>query len=521
MTSFAPVNVHEIAIKYIDKDSRNEMMKNHAYQSMSQDIVFNLKELIDERNVALQDNDDPCSSSVKPATNEILAPSRQLNCPEKPGYLTSMYQTMTGTQPEQKNLEYKSNFCPYLDKKHILHENKYVDVLSKDRKIRAKCIDDHDSSILGKGETLGILKCKVTINNSDLDECCRHGLFKHNTEYDAILRYSHTIAGDHLDTMRAALKVNLRNSTICNETKNKEVDMTFTEGSNIFPIPNRWGLYVFVAALIRNMKNRFTSYGHSLRSTFSKIAGTTWYQLVDGKNDDGFSKVMQTLNDMNATKTKMQSVENLKIMKSTSLCSKSYFSMTPYAIINKTEIFAFKYALIPNDSQFPRTNSRYYSQSNRAFFPDTVRDLEEMLTKGFSYALKIQVARKVGDNNLQSIVNYSSLDWNDEDNPYITVGSVTIPKQELNDDNISKLLQTNVPDNKCLYFNPLNSPNPGIGDVNLFRGYLYSKYEAAIQHIFSHGDSKWEDAPTTKTRPHNFFEDNVTGEFVRQAFETS
>jgi hypothetical protein len=71
------------------------------------------------------------------------------------------------------------------------------------------------------------------------------------------------------------------------------------------------------------------------------------------EDDDSLGKIMTTVSDMDATKTKMQSVENLKIMKSTSLCSKSYFSMTPYAIINdsKDEIFAFKYALIPNNSQ--------------------------------------------------------------------------------------------------------------------------------------------------------------------------
>ena len=239
---------------------------------------------------------------------------------------------------------------------------------------------------------------------------------------------------------------------------------------------------------------------------FSSLTATQAKQLegfvsvVKAKNDytqanNFFGKlgaVGSNIGNLGKMLSLKQTQANSKVLKekygqtvtSTGALAKTYHSLTPYRIGDSDQPGAMKFRLksLQPDVKYPSSITEGRMSFKEAMRQQVVGQVQEGVTQ---FEFQIQVATNPNDHPL----NDANAEWSETSAPWVTMGRVTIPKQEfVYPPDVSNVVGSGLwTDGKAtfnskeLVFPPNESPHTPLGDINLFRSYLYTKYDFTRQ----------------------------------------
>lgn len=212
-------------------------------------------------------------------------------------------------------------------------------------------------------------------------------------------------------------------------------------------------------------------------------------------------------------------------VESTSILGKNYYSTTPYAL-GKKNICKFAFVSLQNDPKDikpPFDTAEGYSFKNKHFNLDMEQQMQEYLSHSdalFDFKINFATDRrtqKLNDpTNAWEHENTNAIDVV-KDGHYkggcISMGTLKIAKQTLIKDKeegliTNEALGNELPNTKVMYCNlgqTSGSPFKPVGDVNVFRMWLYSRYDATFQTEVLGKDG------TTK-REDKYFDRKIVGE---------
>lgn len=311
-------------------------------------------------------------------------------------------------------------------------------------------VDDHDSTPIGQGETIGLVAAKVDLHPYQIDKlpsAFRAGIFglcgSKCPTWKAAIRFSHTNAAN-LDLMRIALKISI--------AKNVEVDFHFTETLKGFPIRDYDQLNAFAFQVRRGLPLALARFPRQ----FARMASQ-----------------QSTLVDMFGDETKTAGA-----------LGKNYYSMIPFRLgAAGPTAGAFKVRLVALQSKrHPGGGAKQQYLNNMR--NQLVDDIKAGTTR---FSFEIQVATDAKQHSIQDAATV----WNETSAPWVRMGTVEIPKQTFRSpvtvgNVIGSGLWVNgraLFNSKELAFLPGGGPHPPIGDIGHFRSYLYPPYDRERQSV--------------------------------------
>ena len=328
--------------------------------------------------------------------------------------------------------------------------------------------DDHQGTPIGEGESIGLMAATMQMDADQLQllpSAFQKGLFATCpaagcSPWPVALRVSHTNAAD-LDLLRIAMKISL--------TEKEEANLLFTETLQSFPIADAEQLEGFVSVV-------------KAKADYTEASGF-WGKLgAVGSNIGNLGKMLplkKTKANSEALKKKYE-----QTVTSTGAFSKTYHSLTPYRIGDSYQPGAMKFRLKPlqPDAEYPSAITEGRMSFKEAMRQQVVGQVQEGTTQ---FEFQIQVATDPNDQPL----NDANAEWSEASAPWVTMGRVTVPKQEfVYPPDVSNVVGSGLwTDGKAtfnskeLVFPPDESPHTPLGDINLFRSYLYRKYDFTRQ----------------------------------------
>jgi len=255
------------------------------------------------------------------------------------------------------------------------------------------------------------------------------------------LRFSHTAAAGQ-QLMRAALKIGVGGG---------EVDLTFTETLQSFPIGKRDELEAFVYQM---------QYG---------AAKALWRHPVQmGK----------------LAVHAAQAQKYAKTITSHGVLGKDYHSLTPYLIGGHGNTpGAMKFRMVPAGGRVGYPSVPQGGSVKAAMRQQLV---QAVTTANVSFDFEIQVATRPEDHPIDD----ASAEWNEATAPWVRMGTVLIPRQEFEQpvtvgnvvgSGLWQGKQGAAFSSKEFDFMLGRSPHTPLGDINAFRASLYPVYDRARQ----------------------------------------
>merc|ERR1712224_937324 len=194
----------------------------------------------------------------------------------------------------------------------------------------------------------------------------------------------------------------------------------------------------------------------------------------------------------------------LDIVENTSILGKDYYSCMPDAL-GANNIFKFKFASnLQVDNPIKREGLSDF-EANKLLSKRTF----EMLSKqAASFDFQIQIATEKSKHP----ANCGDCYWGKQGvdavdvaedghyrGGYITMGKLTIPQQTLvhaepEIAHVSPELVEKLPNTKVLFFNSGESPFPPMGDIQVFRAWMYSRYNPKfMEYVLGKETEEFED----------------------------
>ncbi len=297
-------------------------------------------------------------------------------------------------------------------------ENHIADILEKMKAYMLKSSVGGQLSRDAHPKTLGVLKATFKINKDILDKA-RVGLFSEANEYKAVVRFSngsHKIQSDKKADVRGiAFKVfGVPESMSTEDSLEKGNHDLLLMSSPILPF------------------GTLKSFRDVIHSTVDgSFLGVAKWMLFNLKTLRKVLQVRGRHNDLSQTE---------------------YWSAAPFRLGDSV----VKYKLTPA----VRSNHKFNASRNDNFLRENLKSCVENKDIVFDFCVQFF------DNENETPVNDVSVEWNEDKFPFVKIGQLIIPKQELIDDNqLSKVLR----------FNIINSvkAHQAVGELNNARKVVY------------------------------------------------
>ena len=338
-------------------------------------------------------------------------------------------------------------------------------------------VDDHQSSTIGNGFTLGTVAGFLSIEEDSLEmfpPSIRLGLFAKAGVFPVCIRFSEAPVDQSVDKKgvsvaafnlaRLAAKIEL--------APGKEIDLLTTESLPNFPIGNNSQLATFHEMTLLKAKKSFQ------RSNIFVHAFRTVAHVV--------SDLRQTLQMAQVATPSHEDIRKKHLPYNVG--GKEFYSMTPFAVQGPDAAAVFKFRFKP----LPSEKNRYRNKTLAELLKDATDDDLARLSKNkntaetmamnfredlrqydIRYYLQVQFSTSPECEPLNDV----KITWRSK---WYTLGLLVIPKQNVNAEGLSDKVP--IENSKRLSFCP-GKIHQGVGDISAYRQFLYPLYDQVRQEV--------------------------------------